>query len=255
MKEFYGHTNESLWAIVAGMNVSKEDRILSICSSGDQAFALAEFAGEVLAFDRNNVQVEYARRRLEALRVENYSDFFPLFDDEKFPLISGEKFDDRLSQKEKLMYLHFFAATKILELPTWSASVRYFLGEPIPNLNLPCSVFYDINRIQRIRKNLDKIIFKNKNLLEILKEKNDFSKVYLSNMLLFEHTTSTELKKTLELINEVLPIGCLLYTSNYSRDSFKFPLCWDFDGEVSAKAKEMELSCCSWYPKIYRKII
>ncbi len=37
----YSRANESLEAITKGMDVKEGDKILAVCSSGDQAFAMA----------------------------------------------------------------------------------------------------------------------------------------------------------------------------------------------------------------------
>lgn len=74
-------TNENLDSINLGLDASREDYILSICGSGDQAFALIEKAGNVLAIDMNPNQVEYARRRAELLMQKRYVEFLELPND------------------------------------------------------------------------------------------------------------------------------------------------------------------------------
>ncbi|MDI6738339.1 MAG: hypothetical protein QME12_07555 [Nanoarchaeota archaeon] len=69
-------TNERLEAVVAGLDVKEGDRILAVCGSGDQAFALLENASYVLAADLNKLQVEYARTRAELLKQGNIDGFF-----------------------------------------------------------------------------------------------------------------------------------------------------------------------------------
>ena len=71
------HTNESLEAIVRGMDVKPKDRILAVCSSGDQAFALLEKAGYVKAVDNEEEQVRYAQRRRKMLKERLIKRFFP----------------------------------------------------------------------------------------------------------------------------------------------------------------------------------
>ncbi|MFA6462161.1 MAG: hypothetical protein WCV90_07915 [Candidatus Woesearchaeota archaeon] len=61
-------TNESLEAVMAGLEVNEEDRVLAICGSGDQALAILETAHSVLAVDRSPLQVEYALSRINALK-------------------------------------------------------------------------------------------------------------------------------------------------------------------------------------------
>ena len=81
MSPNYSHTNESLDAIVKGMNVNETDDIIAVCGSGDQAFALLEYAGSVLAVDSDRQQIEYAQKRAEALKAGDYDGFFPCSND------------------------------------------------------------------------------------------------------------------------------------------------------------------------------
>jgi S-adenosylmethionine:diacylglycerol 3-amino-3-carboxypropyl transferase len=72
----YVATNESLDAIIKGMEITPEDRILSICGSGDQSFAmLAENPKKIIAMDYNLDQIRYAEHRVNALKKKNYKEF------------------------------------------------------------------------------------------------------------------------------------------------------------------------------------
>lgn len=64
----YRVTNESLEAIMAGLRVSEGDRIFAVCGSGDQAFAMVEKAGYVLAIDKLKLQADYARKTLNLIK-------------------------------------------------------------------------------------------------------------------------------------------------------------------------------------------
>lgn len=74
----YTHTNESLEAIVMGLDVNSEDRILAIGGSGDQAFALLEKADSVTVVDINPAQIWYVRQRAELIRRRDYEMFLAL---------------------------------------------------------------------------------------------------------------------------------------------------------------------------------
>ena len=71
----YDCTNETLEAIVKGLEVDERDKILAVGGSGDQAFALLEYAGEVKVVDYNPVQVRYIRRRVEYLKNKDFEKF------------------------------------------------------------------------------------------------------------------------------------------------------------------------------------
>jgi hypothetical protein len=68
-------TNESLKAVITGLNVSPKDEILSICGSGDQAFAMLEKAKRVVVVDRNPCQINYFKRRAEKLKYGFFNEF------------------------------------------------------------------------------------------------------------------------------------------------------------------------------------
>jgi len=57
------------------LNPSKEDNILSICGSGDQAFLMVEKGAKVLAVDKNKLQIEYSQLRLKSLFKKDFEDF------------------------------------------------------------------------------------------------------------------------------------------------------------------------------------
>ncbi len=61
-------TNESLWAISAGLDPKPTDSILAIAGSGDQAFALLASGAEIRAIDKDQAQLTYTLLRAEALR-------------------------------------------------------------------------------------------------------------------------------------------------------------------------------------------
>jgi len=68
-------TNESLNAIVAGMVPEEGDRIAAVGGSGDQAFALLEYADLVRIGDRSEKQIDFIKARVEALRRGDVSTF------------------------------------------------------------------------------------------------------------------------------------------------------------------------------------
>lgn len=71
----YLYTNENLDAIVKGLDVNETDDVLTLLGSGDQAFALLEYANSVLAVDIEEDAVKYAQYRLEALKAGDIGEF------------------------------------------------------------------------------------------------------------------------------------------------------------------------------------
>lgn len=68
-------TNENLSSIVKGLDVKPDDSIIAIAGSGDQAFALLEYAKKVLAVDREPFQVKYMNQMIEFIRNGDYESF------------------------------------------------------------------------------------------------------------------------------------------------------------------------------------
>lgn len=68
-------TNESLESVVQGLDVGSDDRVLSICGSGDQPLAMLEKAASVVAIDVNSEQLTYAMARFDLIRIGRFSLF------------------------------------------------------------------------------------------------------------------------------------------------------------------------------------
>ncbi len=71
----YACTNESLEAIVRGLNPQPRDSILAICGSGDQAFAMLEKASKVTVVDYLPQQIEYFSKRKKLLKAGEFKKF------------------------------------------------------------------------------------------------------------------------------------------------------------------------------------
>lgn len=71
----YLHTNESLDAIAKSMQLTREDNVLAILGSGDQAFALLEYAGSVVAMDDIQEQAAYAQGQKELISQGSFEQF------------------------------------------------------------------------------------------------------------------------------------------------------------------------------------
>ncbi len=78
MNPLYRATDETLQGIILGLDPQPHDQILSICGSGDQAFALLENAGIILAIDYNISQIAFAQYRKNKLKQQEESEFLGL---------------------------------------------------------------------------------------------------------------------------------------------------------------------------------
>ena len=81
MAGFYTHTNENLDAIVEGLSICPEDKVLAVLGSGDQAFAMVERGALVHAVDLNFAQVLFAQKRINFIRDRKYDAFLNVSDD------------------------------------------------------------------------------------------------------------------------------------------------------------------------------
>lgn len=141
----YHHTNESLVSIIRGLAINETDDIVSVLGSGDQAFAMLEFANSVLALDINELQAGYASNRAEALAEGDIERFFARrwYNDQDF-----------------------------------RNSNKYFSKGSIISTILPVK-----SRTEKIRAKLGRLEIKHAmNFLDEVRE-GRFSKAYLSNML------------------------------------------------------------------------
>ena len=64
----YFHTNESLDAIMVGLEPNEKDKIFAVEGSGDQVFALLELGSEVFMNDINPSQIEYIEFRVDLIK-------------------------------------------------------------------------------------------------------------------------------------------------------------------------------------------
>ena len=69
----YEISNESLQAVVTGLDVQPSDGVLAVAGSGDQAFALLETAERVIVADISLMQLEIMKRRVAALKHGDYA--------------------------------------------------------------------------------------------------------------------------------------------------------------------------------------
>ncbi len=74
-KLYYPCTNETLEGVIYGLNLNSEDNVLTIAGSGDQAFAILEYARRVTAIDHNLAQITYMKERMKHLKKGKFKKF------------------------------------------------------------------------------------------------------------------------------------------------------------------------------------
>lgn len=127
--------------------------------------------------------------------------------------------------------------------------------------------YFDEERLRKIQGRLQYLKLYNGDIFEVA-EKEEFTKVYLSNTLSYERPGTDEIKKNLDLVALRLPEGGLVYVADHdflasmfvrfvSREknddlkitSFLSPYL-TLDEELTLKAREYE---DVWRPAVYRK--
>jgi hypothetical protein len=227
----YSYSNESLDAIVAGLNVQPSDIILAIAGSGDQSFALLERAARIITVDENPLQIELVRKRAELLKKRNYREFLRAREEGHadgvfFNSYSGV-FPNRKTRKK------YFKARKRLDT----------IAERIPNLEI-----------------LEPI-----DILKAIKG-SSFSKLYLSSVLMLSTDSLPKINNLFSYLLPIkLPVGGLVYVSN-NNDLTK-----EGREEVAMKTKEPDFLPKNivldrnltqlarskenvWRPAVYRRI-
>ena len=191
----YSCTNENPAGIVAGLVPSQDDSILTVAGSGDQAFALLEFAGRVKAVDILPAQIEFMRQRVEALRAGNYEKFLGPFAIGISDGVVESSSDSKRRQRD------------------------YFLKG-------------NARRLMTIRAKLDNLVIAEPgDISEIAQSERGFSKVYLSNALseALNHNHNRKwfwVARTLEGIAMNLPRGGLIYVADHSELKYAWEQKW-----------------------------
>lgn len=253
----YQCTNESLKAIIAGLDVSPEDNLLVVGGSGDQAFALLEFAGKgkVTAVDNAPQQIDFIRQKAEALQIGDYESFFRIDNKEMCNLI-GPRNEENASIYDRIE----------IDGRLREEKKRQYFEE-------------DGNRLERIRRNLGNlVVLPPANIVGIARRKQGHSKIYLSNALGYCNTIKEDLLRiVLDEISQNLPKNGLIYVTNHDelfygcseeesndlerflnvlmpKDPFEpqfLPHTLTLDRELSSKARDYE---AGWSPAVYRRV-
>jgi hypothetical protein len=217
----YSITNEKLEAILNGLDIKPEDKVLSICGSGDQPLALLEIAKEITVIDIGQNQIDLFKRRKGIICSGEYSKFRDVY--------GGIAFYNLSSRNE------------------------YFSNE----------------RLDKIKENI------NKSKIEavcgnIFKKsfKKPFTKIYLSNAILFNDLLRKDTRKKIKKISKELSSTGLVYISDgdqllrevenkgYEINSFVYPLVTN--ETLTEKARELQKPRNEheqpWFPIVLQKV-
>ena len=76
MKQYYSVTNESLFAVMEGLDIQSDDRVLAISGSGDQVLAMIEIADRVVAFDYLIEELGILRMKTKCIQEGDFDAFY-----------------------------------------------------------------------------------------------------------------------------------------------------------------------------------
>lgn len=136
----YRLTNESPEAVMAGLIVSGGDRIFSVCGSGDQVFAMIEYAEYIMAIDKDKLQVDYARKIKQLIKRQIRAVRKSLKSNKNIDSNAGYFLDgDRLRTiKKRLSRLHI-SKGDIYALPEQGRFSKAYLSNAIRYSSYPSS--------------------------------------------------------------------------------------------------------------------
>lgn len=213
----YLYTNETLDAIIGGLDLKRDDKVLSILGSGDQAFAMLEYSS-VIATDRVRAQLKFVNKRIKHLKNSEFDDFLM----RNYSLKDTKEYVPNVLTRSGDYVLDFINLRN-----------EYFLRNK--------------NRLNNIRDRIDNLKILNNNILNCTNK--EFNKIYFSNAL----TNGTNITKLVD----ILPNNGLIYISNSGvvnriieqRSEYKIVK----DEELSKLAKDSEYISFET-PGVYRKI-
>ncbi len=213
----YSHTNESLRAIIEGLDINLDDAILAIGSSGDQAFALLDGSKSVRVAELRGNQVDYIRKREELLRNGDYGEFLR---------IDELGYDDGANRGARDFELVQF------------------------NIDRRNEFFLQSGKLDRIRDNLDRLCIKECTDIFAAVQEGNQTKIYLSNPDIYCQDDIEAFKGLVTC----LPKGGLIYVARPLSNE-NIPDGLRLDSCLTGKAREHEKTKWNlWQPTVYRII-
>lgn len=217
-------TNESLDAIMGGLDINDKDKVLAVCGSGDQAFAMLEKASQVSVSDIRKVQLELVKSRMELLDAGKFQEF--LYPDKE---LSFGSYEDEyllcLSQRQK-----------------------YFSQE----------------RLEIIRSKLGNLRILKEGPIAFAESGKHFTKLYLSNIFDADDFNSQRLKEYVQKLEIAGLMYVVNFNGGeYSLSRFaihlfsRIPRGLKIERNLSRIARDSEreqANIFNWKPTIYRRV-
>lgn len=158
----YSRTNESIAAVILGLNLKPTDEVYSVGGSGDLPFAMLEYVKKVVAVDSNPKQIELIKKRLEFLLDRDIEGFLKVTEK---GVADDNLYFSRYSQ---------FGSYNLARRNT------YFRSFGVENMRI---------RFDKIADNTERLKVRRGDFFERLDSISPVSKMYLSNI----ETTNTDM--------------------------------------------------------------
>jgi SAM-dependent methyltransferase len=146
------HTNEGLDAIIAGLEIKPTDSVLAICGSGDQAFAMLEYAKDVVAVDTDKAAIEYVILRKRLLEEGNFYCFLSKDEKRSTGYIKG------INDAEYAEIVDYFTYQRLGEIRNRLVDLQFREGDIFKHLEKNPNTFSKIylsNAIDYLKKEKD----------------------------------------------------------------------------------------------------
>ncbi|VVB77619.1 Uncharacterised protein [uncultured archaeon] len=190
MELLYSRTNESLAAIVVGLDLKSDDIVYAIGGSGDQAFAILEYAGKVIAVDNNPLQIKLMKERVKLLE-RNWGK------KEFLDIIEYGIYDDMYKGENNTRFGEFNLRRRN----------AYFNRS---NQKLGVEYIHQ-NRISNISSKLDSLEIIQGDIFQEIQKAEKFSKVYLSSFNTSDWDYNGDLKIGLKNLFKKLDSNGIIY--------------------------------------------
>lgn len=178
-------TNESIEAIMASLEPNEDNKVLSICGTGDVPLAFLEYGCSVDAIDLDQKKIELAKESLTLLSEGHLHEF-----------LSGEKSGFEMeSMNRRLYFMRDLEPTAIAlaflhrQASAFDATEKVGFKRVALSLDWTNVDHSQSNTLKAIARNAKRIHFQQGSILEALSEKR-YSKVWLSNIIFFTRNKS-----------------------------------------------------------------
>ncbi|MDP6641371.1 MAG: hypothetical protein QF381_02930 [Nitrososphaerales archaeon] len=226
----YPCTNESIEAVVAGLDLKKTDVVVSIGGSGDIPFAIAPHVGQVYAVDSSEVQTSFMAEQAGCMRANDFVEFCGMWRVSEDALREGalNYSPDEMGD---------------VSVGNFVARERYFSGD----------------RFLSCRAAIDRVRVVNTDIIEFLKGRKRVNKLYLSNSLGWSREPVS--REDMGVIVSSIVLGGLAYETTYSGANSHLggSLRLISHMRLTSKAEKIQLSenygGHIWTPRVYRKVL